>query len=283
MDRDQYGVIGHPVAHSLSPFIHGLFARGTGQEMTYRRFDVTPEEFHARVQGFFAAGGRGLNVTLPHKIAAVDVARELTQRAADAAAVNTLAARPEGLLGDNTDGAGLVRDLCDNLGLAVTRQRLLLIGAGGATRGVLGPLLGLSPAALVIANRTAVRAYALAASFADLGPVRGAGFEELGGPPFDLIINATSASLSGEVPPIPPATVGPQTVCYDLAYGRPATAFLAWAKRCGCARAHQGLGMLVEQAAESFRVWRGVRPQTAPVLAALKERHNEAAGELSAS
>jgi shikimate dehydrogenase len=285
MDRraDQYGVIGHPVAHSLSPFIHGLFARETGQEMVYRRLDVAAEEFHERVQDFFAAGGRGLNVTLPHKIAAAELAQELTQRAADAAAVNTLAARPEGLLGDNTDGAGLVRDLCNNLGLVITRRRLLVIGAGGATRGVVGPLLGLAPAKLVIANRTAVRAHALAASFADLGPVHGAGFEALDGAPFDLIINATSASLSGEVPPIPPASVGPQTVCYDLAYGRPATAFLEWARRCGCARALQGLGMLVEQAAESFQLWRGVRPQTAPVLAALRQRGTEQAAELSAS
>jgi shikimate dehydrogenase len=272
MQPDQYGVIGHPVSHSLSPFIHGLFARETGQEITYRRFDVAPEEFQTRVRGFFGAGGRGLNVTVPHKIAAVDAAHELTPRATHAAAVNTLAARPEGILGDNTDGAGLVRDLCDNLGLTLTRRRLLVLGAGGASRGVLGPLLGLAPARLVLANRTVERAQSLAAAFADLGSIQGAGFGEIDGPPFDLIINTTSASLSGEVPPIPSAAIGPQTVCYDLAYGRSAGAFLEWAARCGCAAAHQGLGMLVEQAAESFYLWHGVRPLTSYVLAALKAR-----------
>jgi shikimate dehydrogenase len=273
MDPDQYGVIGHPVSHSLSPFIHAMFAREAGQKMVYRRYDVAPAEFHARARAFFAAGGRGLNVTVPHKIAAVDVAHELTPRAAHAAAVNTLAARPEGILGDNTDGAGLVRDLCENLGLPLVRTRLLVLGAGGATRGVLGPLLGLAPARLVVANRTAERAQSLAAAFADLGPIEGVGFGALeGAAPFDLIINATSASLSGELPPLPPSSIGPHTVCYDLAYGHSASAFLEWAARCGCARTHQGLGMLVEQAAESFCLWRGVRPQTSYVLAALKAR-----------
>src|SRR5271156_5246701 len=158
---EQYGVFGHPVNHSLSPFIHGLFARETGQEMTYRAFDVTPEEFPGRVADFFAQGGRGLNITLPHKIAAVEVAQELTARAAHAAAVNTLATKGDGILGDNTDGAGLVRDLCDNLGLTITNRRILVIGAGGATRGILAPLLGLAPALVVIANRTPERAEAL--------------------------------------------------------------------------------------------------------------------------
>ena len=269
---DQYGVFGHPVGHSLSPFIHGVFARDTAQQMSYRAYDVTPEEFTGRVQQFFADGGRGLNITLPHKIAAVEVAQELTARAAHAAAVNTLAWQEDGLLGDNTDGVGLVHDLCDNLGLIVTQRRLLILGAGGATRGVLAPLLGLEPAIVVIANRTPERAEALAAAFADLGVTQGVGFAYVGDTPFDLIINATSASLSGDIPPIPPGAIGRQTVCYDLAYGRSAMAFVRWAKEAGCATAVQGLGMLVEQAAESFRLWRGVRPQTAPVIAALKER-----------
>jgi shikimate dehydrogenase len=270
---DQYGVFGHPVGHSLSPFIHGMFARDTGQQMAYRAYDVTPEEFTERVQGFFADGGRGLNITLPHKIAAVEVAQELTARAAHAAAVNTLALQGDNvLLGDNTDGGGLVRDLCDNLGLIITQRRVLILGAGGATRGVLAPLLGLEPAIVVIANRTPERAEALAAAFADLGVTQGVGFEYVGETPFDLIINATSASLSGDIPPIPAEAIGPQTVCYDLAYGRSAMAFVRWAQQSGCVRAVQGLGMLVEQAAESFRLWRGVRPQTAQVLAALKER-----------
>ena len=269
---DQYGVFGHPVGHSLSPFIHGVFARDSGQQMSYRAYDVAPEEFAERVHSFFAGGGRGLNITLPHKIAAVEVAQELTGRAAHAAAVNTLALQGESILGDNTDGVGLVHDLCDNLGLVITQRRVLILGAGGATRGVLAPLLGLEPTILMIANRTPQRAEALAAAFADLGVTQGVGFAYVGDTPFDLIINATSASLSGDIPPIPAGAIGPETVCYDLAYGRSALAFVRWAQQSGCARAVQGLGMLVEQAAESFRLWRGVRPETAEVLAALKER-----------
>ena len=270
---DQYGVVGHPVGHSLSPFIHGLFARETGQQMSYRLYDVQPEEFTERIRAFFEHGGRGLNVTVPYKIAAVEVAHDLTTRAAHAAAVNTLAFGEDGrILGDNTDGAGLVRDLCDNLGVVVTNQRVLMVGAGGATRGVLAPLLGLEPRVLVIANRTPARAAALAAAFADLGATQGVAFGDVGGQPFDLVINATSASLSGEIPPLPDSAVGPDTVCYDLAYGKSANAFVEWARARGCAQALQGWGMLVEQAAESFLVWRGIRPSTARVLAVLRER-----------
>jgi len=271
-EPDQYGVFGHPVAHSLSPFIHGMFARQTGQEMTYRLYDVVPEELGERVRSFFADGGRGLNITLPHKINAVDVAHELTARAAHAAAVNTLALQGEGIVGDNTDGVGLVRDLCDNLGLTITGRRVLVLGAGGATRGVLASLLALKPQELIIGNRSAERAEALAAAFADLGDAHGVGFADVGADAFDLIINATSASLSGEIPPIPRSAVGSDSVCYDLAYGKGATAFVNWAQAAGCARALQGLGMLVEQAAESFELWRGVRPDTASVLGALRER-----------
>jgi shikimate dehydrogenase len=271
-ELDQYGVFGHPVAHSLSPFIHAMFARETGQAMSYRPYDVSAEEFGDRVRAFFAEGGRGLNVTLPHKIAAVDVAHELTGRAAHAAAVNTLALQAEGIVGDNTDGVGLVHDLCDNLGLVITNRRILILGAGGATRGIMAPILGLEPSIVIVANRTVERAEALAAAFTDLGATQGVGFEFVGDTPFDLVINATSASLSGDIPPIPAGAIGPDTVCYDLAYGRSATAFVRWAESAGCARALQGLGMLVEQAAESFRLWRGIRPATETVLAALKER-----------
>jgi len=165
-----------------------------------------------------------------------------------------------------------VRDLCDNLGLEITARRLLILGAGGATRGLLAPLLELAPAIVVIANRTPERAAALAAAFADLGTTEGVGFADVGDAPYDLIVNATSASLSGDIPPIPSGAIGIGSVCYDLAYGRSATAFVKWAERAGCARAFQGLGMLVEQAAESFQLWRGVRPGTANVLAALKAR-----------
>src|SRR5262249_22520171 len=171
---DRYGVVGHPVGHSWSPFIHGMFARDTGQAMTYRLYDFTPQEFKPRVRDFFTLGGRGLNITVPHKIAAVHLASELTTRATHAGAVNTLALQKDGkILGDNTDGAGLVRDLCDTLGLVIIRRRILIVGAGGATRGVIGPLLALEPSEVVIANRTAERAYEMATKFAKLGTVRG--------------------------------------------------------------------------------------------------------------
>ncbi|MBV8341779.1 MAG: shikimate dehydrogenase [Gammaproteobacteria bacterium] len=269
---DQYGVFGYPVSHSLSPFVHAMFARESGQQISYRAYEVTPEDFNQRVRSFFAGGGRGLNITLPHKLAAVGVAAELSERATHAAAVNTLTQQGTALLGDNTDGAGLVRDLSDNVGLALEGRRVLILGAGGATRGIVGPLLALAPKVLVIANRTPERAAALAAAFADVGRTRGVSFQQVGDAPFDLIVNATSASLSGEIPQIPRRAIAAHTVCYDLAYGRSATAFVKWAQALGCARALQGLGMLVEQAAESFQIWRGVRPATAHVLAVLRER-----------
>jgi shikimate dehydrogenase len=269
---DQYGVVGHPVAHSWSPFIHGMFARQTGEELVYRLHDVTPEDFRPYVLAFFERGGRGLNVTVPHKLAAADLANELTPRAERAAAVNTLMLKRDNrLLGDNTDGAGLVHDLRDNLSVPLGGGRVLIVGAGGATRGVVAPLLVLQPAELVVANRTPERAYEFATAFADLGHIRGCSFDEIGADGYDVVINATSASLSGEVPAIPQTAIQPHTVCYDMAYSRSETAFLKWARERGCARALQGWGMLVEQAAESFQLWRGVRPQTGPVLAALRE------------
>lgn len=268
---DQYGVIGHPVAHSWSPFIHGLFAQATQQNLVYRLHDVPPERFRSYVLEFFSRGGRGLNVTLPHKVAAAELANELTPRADRADAVNTLALQESNrILGDNTDGVGLVRDLQHNLNVSVAARRVLIIGAGGATRGVLGPLLELKPAELAIANRTAERARALADDFTDLGKVQGYGFDTLPAGPFDLIINATSAGLKGEVPAISAAPVGRETVCYDMTYGKSESSFVRWAKQHGCKRAVQGWGMLVEQAAESFELWRGVRPETAPVLQALQ-------------
>lgn len=250
-----------------------MFARETGQSISYRLFDFRPEQFEPRVRDFFTLGGRGLNITVPHKVAAVEIASELTPRAQHAGAVNTLAMQKDGkILGDNTDGTGLVRDLCDNLGLVIIRRRLLIVGAGGATRGVLAPLLTLEPSEIVIANRTAGRAETLAKDFGKLGPVRGLGIADIPGEAFDLIINATSAGLTGESLALPSAIVGPETICYDMAYGKAQTPFMQWAAGQGCRRAYQGWGMLVEQAAESFRVWRGVKPSTASVLAALKER-----------
>ncbi|MFI4869376.1 MAG: shikimate dehydrogenase [Steroidobacterales bacterium] len=267
---DRYAVIGHPIAHSRSPQIHALFARQTHQSMTYTALDVTPEELAVRVREFFATGGSGLNVTVPHKEAVIALTASLSARACTAGAANTILRDAAGnLIADNTDGAGLVRDLTHNLHIGVRAQRVLLVGAGGAARGVLAPLLELGPRELVIANRGVERALALASAFAALGPVRGAGFGELDRSCFDLIINATAAGLQAQVPLLPPGVIGPTTICYDLIYAGGDTHFMRWARQHGAAQAHMGLGMLVEQAAESFYLWRGVRPDTTPVLAAL--------------
>jgi shikimate dehydrogenase len=265
----EYGVVGHPVAHSRSPFIHGLFAQRTGQNMVYRLHDVPPENLHTFVMDFWRRGGRGLNVTVPHKIAASGVVRSMSERATRAGAVNTLLMDVDGITGDNTDGIGLVRDLTANLKLTLRGARVLLLGAGGAARGVIAPLLDQSPNLILIAGRSSGRADALAREFSTLGPVRGGALDSIGIGPFDLVINATSAGLAGEVPALPAGVIRPDTFCYDMSYARAGTAFLAWATSQGAMRSAQGWGMLVEQAAESFELWRGVRPPTAPVLAAL--------------
>jgi shikimate dehydrogenase len=269
---DAYGLFGYPVHHSWSPFIHGMFARQTGQDMVYRLHETPPERFRNDVLQFFSSGGRGINVTLPHKRAAADLVNELTPRAQLADAVNTVVRRDELLIGDNTDGAGLLTDLTRNLGLRWTSPRILVLGAGGAARGALEPLLSLQPHLLVIANRTAASAVTLAEEFKELGPVAGCEFASLENQRFDLVVNATSASLRGEVPLIPIGVVDGLTTCYDMAYGVGDTAFVAWARRLGAGRAEQGWGMLVEQAAEAFELWRGVRPDTGPVLEALQLR-----------
>jgi shikimate dehydrogenase len=270
MSKDRYAVIGYPVTHSRSPFIYTRFAAQTGQMLEYSTLEAAPADFEAAVRGFFAAGGKGLNVTVPHKEAAFHLAEELTPRARLAQAVNTLALNSDGgLLGDNTDGAGLARDLLNNQRLTIAGRRLLLLGAGGAARGALAPLLGLRPRELVIANRNLQRALDLVAQFTDLGPPRAVGYAELGNEPFDIVINATSASLAGELPPLPEGVVNARSICYDMAYAREDTPFVRWAHEHGVARAVMGLGMLVEQAAESFHLWRGVWPDTASVLAEL--------------
>jgi shikimate dehydrogenase len=267
---DQYGVVGHPINHSWSPFIHGLFAKQTEQSLVYRLYDITPEDFRAQVLEFFTRGGRGLNVTVPHKEAAAELANELTARADRAGAVNTLMLRDDHVLvGDNTDGQGLVTDLRQNLGLTITNDRILVLGAGGATRGITEPVLALGPTELVIANRTPERAVNLASLFSDLGAVRGCSFEEVGDEPFDIVINATAAGLTGSVPNVDGNVIASHTVCYDMSYSKSATPFVTWAIEQGCARAHKGWGMLVEQAAEAFTLWRGIRPDTVPVLTAL--------------
>lgn len=278
---DAYVLFGFPVHHSWSPFIHGMFARQVGHEMNYRLVETPPERFRNDALAFFTGGGAGANVTLPHKRAAADLVNELTRRAQLADAVNTIVCRDECLLGDNTDGAGLLADLTQNLGLSWSSPRILLLGAGGAARGAMAPLLSLEPELLVIANRTADRAIALAREFSELGPTAGCEFSKLEHRRFDLIVNATSASLHGDVPLVPIDVVGSTTTCYDMAYGSGDTAFVAWAKRLGAARAEQGWGMLVEQAAEAFQLWRGVRPDTAPVLAVLRRRATTGAGSPS--
>jgi shikimate dehydrogenase len=271
---DRYAVIGHPVGHSRSPFIHRLFAAQTSQLLEYTSIDATPAAFADTVRAFFDDGGKGLNVTVPHKEAALKLVDELTPRAQRAGAVNTLALRKganqrTSLLGDNTDGAGLARDLLNNHRIMIAGRRVLLLGAGGAARGVLAPLLGLKPSELTIVNRNVLRAQELVERFRDLGQLRAIGYEALGNDAYDLVINATAASLAGELPALPPGVVNTRSICYDMAYGRDDTPFVRWAHQRGCARATMGLGMLVEQAAESFHLWRGVRPDTASVLAAL--------------
>ena len=269
---DAYGLFGHPVQHSWSPFIHGMFAKQTGQDMSYRLFDTPPAQFRSEALAFLSQEGLGANVTLPHKQAAAELVNELTPRAQLADAVNTIVRRDDGLVGDNTDGAGLVADLTVNLRLSWRAPRILLLGAGGAARGAIAALLGLEPATLAIANRTGERAVELAEAFAELGPVSGCGYGDLGDERYDLVVNATSASLRGDVPPVPPTAVDALTTCYDMAYGVGDTAFVAWARGLGAAHAVQGWGMLVEQAAEAFELWRGIRPDTTPVLEALRSR-----------
>ena len=272
MPSDRYAVIGHPVSHSLSPTIHARFARQTGEDLEYGRLEPAEDGFGEAATAFFADGGRGLNVTVPFKAEARTWCDRVSDRASRAGVVNTLTLQANGwVAGDNTDGIGLVRDLTVNLDLGLAGTRILLIGAGGAARGVLEPLLGETPADIVIANRTATRAEDLAGDFGADGPVRGCGFEALDHEPaFDIIINASAASLGGALPPIPAAAIARGGTVYDMMYGPKAEAFLAWGRDAGAANVADGLGMLVEQAAESFLIWRGIRPDTATVLSALR-------------
>lgn len=267
---DLYCVFGNPVGHSKSPAIHAAFAAVTGQDLVYEARLAAVDGFPQAISEFVAAGGKGANVTVPFKEEAFRLATRLSERAARAGAVNTLAFSGGEIFGDNTDGAGLVRDITANLGGALAGRRILLLGAGGASRGVIAPLLAGQPAALFIANRTAGKAEALAAAFADMAPVDAGNFAKIVGQSFDLVINATSASLAGESLPLPPGLFAPGSLAYDMMYGKGETPFLAQARQQGAARCADGLGMLVEQAAEAFFVWRGVRPATGQVLADLR-------------
>lgn len=265
---DHYAVFGNPIAHSKSPVIHAAFARQTGQDMDYTSILAPVDGFVESVRAFQAGGGAGANVTVPFKEQAFAMADERTARAQAAGAVNTLKFQAGEILGDNTDGVGLVRDLTANLGVVLEGRRILLMGAGGAARGVVPPLLEEAPAELFIVNRTATKAEELARCFAGAGVVEGGGYEALAGRNFDVVINATSASLGGELPPLREEVFTPGAWAYDMMYGRE-TPFTAFARGRG-ARVADGLGMLVEQAAEAFFLWRGVRPETKPVIALIR-------------
>jgi len=267
---DRYAVVGNPIGHSKSPRIHAEFARQTAQDLGYEALLAPLDGFAAAADAFRAAGGKGLNVTVPCKREAWRYATTLTERARLAEAVNTLKTDGNVVLGDNTDGAGLVRDITVNMNFAVYGKRVLLMGAGGAARGVLLPLLEQKPASLAIANRTAEKAAQLATHFAPYGKLVGSGYDSLAGQAFDLVINATSASLSAALPSLPPGVFADGSLAYDMMYGKGLTPFLEFAKTQGAALLADGLGMLVEQAAESFFLWRGVRPDTGPVIARLK-------------
>jgi shikimate dehydrogenase len=262
---DRYALVGHPVEHSRSPLIHTVFARQTAQNITYELIDAEPESFETAVRGFGAAGGKGLNITVPHKEAAFALCADRSAAAKAAGAVNTITIAAGRLRGDNTDGIGFIRDVTANQRQSLGGLRVIVLGAGGAARGILGPLLAEQPAEVVIANRTKDRADQLVAHFG--GGPRACAFAALGElAAFDVLVNATSAGMKGEPPPFPASLLGPQSFCYDLVYSQRDTPFVSWAKSHGARRAVQGWGMLVEQAAESFYIWRGVRPDTRPLL-----------------
>lgn len=265
-----YAVMGNPVAHSQSPRIHALFAAQCGIRLDYRAIQVDPGGLVQAVDQFRANGGQGLNITLPYKLDAFRLATVLSARARFAGAVNTLKFNGDGLFGDNTDGIGLVRDLIENLQCPIGGRRVLIVGAGGAARGVLGPLLAAQPSVLAIANRTVDKAHELAALFDGDAAVYGCGLNEIAGEDFHIVINATSGSLRGEVPALPPSIFSREAVAYDMMYSKEATPFMHWARAQGVQRAFDGLGMLVEQAAESFFIWHERRPQTQPVIADLR-------------
>lgn len=268
--KDRYAVFGSPIKHSKSPRIHQLFAEQTQQSLEYSAQEVTAERFKESVIAFFSQGGKGLNCTLPLKELAWEFADHSTKRAELSKAVNTLLIQDDDrILGDNTDGCGLIADLTANHGISLRKTRILILGAGGACRGILAPILEHSPHHLILANRTSNKASALAAEFGGFGDIEGCGFADIEGQQFDLIINATSASLTDEMPPLDEDLLADGGVCYDLAYGNRPTAFVRWGMEHNAKKSLDGLGMLVEQAAEAFFLWRSIRPQTKPVIEAL--------------
>jgi shikimate dehydrogenase len=271
---DQYAVFGHPISHSKSPKIHQLFASQVGHEIEYLAQEVRSENFSDAAETFFSKDGKGINCTVPLKELAWQYADNLTERAQSAKAVNTLARLEDGsILGDNTDGIGLVNDLTQNHNIPIRNSRILILGAGGACRGIVGPLLGIGPAQLMIANRNLDKAALIVKDFLEFGPLEYCEYSALPGKEFDLIINATSASLAAEIPPLSANLIAENGICYDLAYAATATAFVKWGNENRALKSMDGLGMLVEQAAEAFYLWRGVRPLTSEIINLLnKER-----------
>lgn len=269
---DKYAVVGNPISHSLSPQIHSAFAAQSGQDMSYEAIQLNTELFEAQVRELQSGGYLGLNITVPFKQMAWELADKLSPRSRDAGATNTLIFQSDGLIaGDNTDGIGLTRDLVVNHQVLIEHRKILVLGAGGAVRGILGPILAKKPDFLTIANRSVEKANQLVEDFADNGDLRACGYDDLGNDKFDLIINGTSAGLNRQVPPIPDEILGINSICYDMMYSRTEqTAFVEWATERGALRAFDGTGMLVEQAGESFYLWRGVRPQTVEVIDQLK-------------
>jgi shikimate dehydrogenase len=263
---DYYAVIGNPIAHSKSPWLHAEFARRTGQDVRYEALLAPLDGFSIAVAHFLKRGGKGMNITIPFKPEAYAISHRLTERAQTAKAVNTLAFIDDEILGDNTDGAGLMHDILINLEFTVTGKRVLLIGAGGAARGVAGPLLKQAPRMLAVVNRTRGKADELRQQFSREGNIASVDYVDLRGEKFDLVINATSASLHGQLPVLPPGIFSGESMAYDMVYSNRRSIFLKYAQQQGARRLADGIGMLVEQAAESFYLWRGIRPVTEPVI-----------------
>lgn len=270
-NQDRYAVFGNPIRHSKSPDIHSQFAAQTGQSLIYTAELVELDKFSEAVTAFANNRGKGLNITVPFKQQAWQLATGRSPRAERAGAVNTLVINNNTFYGDNTDGVGLVRDLVDNHSQNINNQRVLIVGAGGAVRGAIEPVLELKPAELVVANRTIEKALQLAKDFSEIGNISGCSLNALEGRSFDVVINGTSASLKGDLPPLPDTLFSENACAYDMMYAARPTPFMQWAKQCGVSHVYDGLGMLVEQAAESFRLWRGVTPETMPVIQSIRE------------
>lgn len=263
---DRYAVIGHPISHSKSPLIHRLFAQATGQTLEYTAIEAPLDGFKAAVEAFRAQGGRGMNVTLPFKLQAFGIATDPMESARLAGAVNALKFEGDRIWAQNFDGIGLVNDIQRNLGVSLAGKRVLLLGAGGATRGAILPMAAQQPALIAIANRTADKAHSLKADFAPRANLQTGGYDELAGESFDVVLNATSTGLSQAELPLPAGLFAPGALAYELVYGKGLTPFLQQARAAGVTQIADGVGMLVEQAAEAFEWWRGVRPETRPVI-----------------